>query len=401
MTLSVGWHDLEGVAAWSASGDDVSLTVGTVKPPDSLATDLERVAWAKALLQSLAGLVDEVVPITSTEWPEIDGLYRVTATPATHAVVLTTGVFDVGTIAAKRLAGGVARGVVSVVGGPRPVTAPVGAFPTGSVFAGVPGWVGAGATVDATAVDADGLTVRRVAVASPAMADVAAEIPVGQFYGGAARVEARIGGAWMTMHGRQIPPGASIRIGNGLVRLTLQAAAVPVVNVNPLWEQWSGSVWEPIQLRLTDTSGLIAYRGISGVEVVRNDPSVVTLRMWGERVLYPAAAQAMPWRAVVSVRAGVELVEVTTETEAPRWTHDTATMAVMTSGGVEYGASVASTPTLSIASDARVAVTTAAPSNVRALSAATVSRWALVRRSPADRLAAWYRWAHSALSVSP
>ncbi len=269
MSLTVGRHLIpEGFSSWTATGPDVTLAIGTVVPPLSLVTDPARVAWAKAVLMSMSGMVDEVVPITSTEWPEIDGIYRVTAAPSTHPVSLATGVVDLGTIQARRLSGGVARGLVSVVGGARTATAPVGAFPSGATYVGVPGWVGAAVTVDESMVDADGLQVHRVSVPSGALTDVAAEIPARQFYAGGARVEAQIGGAWVAMHGSQIPPGASVRLGNGLVRVTLAAASIPATNLNPLWEQWSGSAWQPVALRLTDTSGLVSYRGLSGVEVV-------------------------------------------------------------------------------------------------------------------------------------
>lgn len=399
MGFTVGWHELEGVKSWTSSGDDVTFDVGTIKPPSSIATDPDRVSWAKALLLSLAGMVDEVVPIVSTEWPEVTGLYRVTASPSTHDVSLTTGVIDAGSLSTRRVSGGVARALLLVTGGARPVTAPVGAFPAGVTYGGVPGWVGVGATVDESLVDASGLTVHRVAVSTPAVTDVPAEIPVGQFYGGAARVEARVGGVWVPVHGRQIPRGSSIRVSNALVRVTLAASGAVPVDIDPLWEQWSGSAWQSVQLKLSDTSGLIAYRGLSGVEVLRNQPGRVALRVWGERVSVGGVSQPMPWRAVVSIRAGMELIEVTMETEAARWSHSSAAMAAMVSGGTEFGASVSSSPTLSIASDARTAFTAGPPSNVRAFVAGAPSRWALVRRSPTDRLPGWYRWAAPELRV--
>ena len=364
----------------------------------------ETLAEATARIAQFRGLTEgEFVPVeASCRGRNMDGLYRVSSCDISEIAgaedpnAPTPIRVDVSMV---RVATGVVPAEVVITGVRRPVTAPVTAFPPGDCYGGVPRWVGGtGVTVDATLTTDTGATVHRVAAFAPAHIALGSDIPVANWLDGAATIEVKIGTEWWPLHGTTVPTQCDIRIGNGLVRVTLLAKKAGLTqNVDPLWEQWSGSVWQPVQLRQVDTSLLVAWRAIEGVKVLRNDPGQLEIRVWGARVDLGGVEQTIPWQCVWAVKRGVEIIECTAEKIPVAWTTAVPVVASTYVSGAVYGARFASAPPLAVLSDALAATTLTSPSNVRD-GTILPGRWALCRLLP-DTRAQWYRASTQQLRV--
>ena len=364
----------------------------------------ETLAEATARIAQFRGLTEgEFVPVeASCRGRNMDGFYRVSSCDITEMA----GSEDPNDptpirvdVSMMRVATGVVPAEVVITGVVRPVTAPVTAFPPGNCYGGVPRWVGdVGVTVDATLTTDTGATVHRVAAFAPAHIALGSDIPVANWLDGAATIEVKIGTEWWPLHGTTVPTQCDIRIGNGLVRVTLLAKKAGLTqNVDPLWEQWSGSVWQPVQLRQVDTSLLVAWRAIEGVKVLRNDPGQLEIRVWGARVDLGGVEQTIPWQCVWAVKRGVEIIECTAEKIPVAWTTAIPVVASTYVSGAVYGARFASAPPLAVLSDALAATTLTSPSNVRD-GTILPGRWALCRLLP-DTRAQWYRASTQQLRV--
>lgn len=351
----------------------------------------ETLAEATARIAQFRGLTEgEFVPVeASCRGRNMDGLYRLGAVDISEMAGSedpndpTPIRVDVSMV---RVATGVVPAEVVITGVRRPVTAPVTAFPPGNCYGGVPRWVGGvGVTVDATLTTDTGATVHRVAAFAPAHIALGSDIPVANWLDGAATIEVKIGTEWWPLHGTTVPTQCDIRIGNGLVRVTLLAKKAGLTqNVDPLWEQWSGTVWQPVQLRQVDTSLLVAWRAIEGVKVLRNDPGQLEIRVWGARVDLGGVEQTIPWQCVWAVKRGVEIIECTAEKIPVAWTTAVPVVASDYVSGAVYGARFASAPPLAVLSDALAATTLTSPSNVRD-GTILPGRWALCRLLPDTR----------------
>ena len=206
----------------------------------------------------------------------------------------------------------------------------------------------------------------RVAAFAPAHIALGSDIPVANWLDGAATIEVSIGGTWWPLHGTTIPTATDIRIGNGLVRVTLLAKKSGLTqNVDPLWEQWSGTVWQPVQLRQADTSLLVAWRAIEGVKVLRNDPGQL---------------------------------ECTAEKIPVAWTTAIPVTAISYTWGAVYGGRFSSAPLLAVVSDGLAAVTLTSPSNIRD-GTLVPGRWGLCRLSPSETRHQWNRASTQQLRV--
>ena len=359
---------------------------------------------ATARIAQFRGLTEgEFVPVeASCRGRNMDGLYRVSSCDISEIAgaedpnAPTPIRVDVSMV---RVATGVVPAEVVITGVVRPVTAPVTAFPPGNCYGGVPRWVGsAGVTVDATLTTDTGATVHRVAAFAPAHIALGSDIPVANWLDGAATIEVSIGGTWWPLHGTTVPTQCDIRVGNGLVRVTLLAKKAGLTqNVDPLWEQWSGSVWQPVQLRQVDASLLVAWRAIEGVKVLRNDPGQLEIRVWGARVDLGGVEQTIPWQCVWAVKRGVEIIECTAEKIPVAWTTAAPVVASTYVSGAVHGGRFASSPPLAVLTDALAAVLATSPSNVRD-GTILPGRWALCRLLP-DTRAQWYRASTQQLRV--
>ena len=396
MTSSIGRiTDLPDPSPLERGGIEYGLS--WLVAPETLDEATARIAQFRGMLEG------EFVPVVaSCRGRNMDGLYRLGAVDISEMAGSedpndpTPIRVDVSMV---RVATGVAPAEVVITGVRRPVTAPVTAFPPGNCYGGVPRWVGGvGVTVDATLTTDTGATVHRVAAFAPAHIALGSDIPVANWLDGAATIEVKIGTEWWPLHGTTVPTQCDIRIGNGLVRVTLLAKKAGLTqNVDPLWEQWSGSVWQPVQLRQVDASLLVAWRAIEGVKVLRNDPGQLEIRVWGARVDLGGVEQTIPWQCVWAVKRGVEIIECTAEKIPVAWTTAVPVVASTYVSGAVYGARFASAPPLAVLSDALAATTLTSPSNVRD---GTIfpGRWALCRLLP-DTRAQWYRASTQQLRV--
>ena len=396
MTSSIGRiTDLPDPSPLERGGIEYGLS--WLVAPETLDEATARIAQFRGMLEG------EFVPVVaSCRGRNMDGLYRLGAVDISEMAGSedpndpTPIRVDVSMV---RVATGVAPAEVVITGVHRPVTAPVTAFPPGNCYGGVPRWVGGvGVTVDATLTTDTGATVHRVAAFAPAHIALGSDIPVANWLDGAATIEVKIGTEWWPLHGTTVPTQCDIRIGNGLVRVTLLAKKAGLTqNVDPLWEQWSGSVWQPVQLRQVDTSLLVAWRAIEGVKVLRNDPGQLEIRVWGARVDLGGVEQTIPWQCVWAVKRGVEIIECTAEKIPVAWTTAVPVVASTYVSGAVYGARFASWPPLAVLSDALAATTLTSPSNVRD---GTIfpGRWALCRLLP-DTRAQWWRASSQQLRV--
>lgn len=365
----------------------------------------ETLAEATARIAQFRGLTEgEFVPVkASCRGRNMDGLYRVSSCDISEIAgaedpnAPTPIRVDVSMV---RVATGVVPAEVVITGVRRPVTAPVTAFPPGNCYGGVPRWVGGvGVTVDATRTVEGGATVHRVSTPTPAHIALGSPIPVANWLDGAATIEVSIGGTWWPLHGTTIPTATDIRIGNGLVRVTLLAKKSGLTqNVDPLWEQWSGTVWQPVQLRQVDGSLLVVWRAIEGVKVLRNDPGQLEIRVWGARVNLGGVEQTIPWQCLWAVKRGGEIIECTAEKIPVAWTTATPVTAISYTLGAVYGGRFSSAPLLAVVSDGLAAVTLTSPSNIRD-GTIIPGRWGLCRMSPSDTRHQWNRASTQQLRV--
>ena len=104
------------------------------------------------------------------------------------------------------------------------------------------------------------------------------------FYFGACRVEVLYGSTWVPVVGRSIPftPNGSWRITNGLVRFTTNAVNNGVATIET-WANNAGGAWESMTVHTADNpNGGIGWNGqniITGIEILRNSPETVVVRM--------------------------------------------------------------------------------------------------------------------------
>ena len=389
MTSSIGRiTDLPDPSPLERGGIEYGLS--WLVAPETLDEATARIAQFRGMLEG------EFVPVVaSCRGRNMDGLYRLGAVDISEMAGSedpndpTPIRVDVSMV---RVATGVVPAEVVITGVRRPVTAPVTAFPAGNCYGGVPRWVGGvGVTVDATRTVEGGATVHRVSTPTPAHIALGSDIPVANWLDGAATIEVKIGTEWWPLHGTTVPTQCDIRIGNGLVRVTLLAKKAGLTqNVDPLWEQWSGTVWQPVQLLQVDTSLLVAWRAIEGVKVLRNDPGQLEIRVWGARVSAVGVEQTIPWQCVWSVKRGVEIIECTTEKIPVAWTTATPVTALEYTSGDVYGGRFNSSLTLAFVSAALAAVDTASPSNIRD-GTIFFFLWGLCRINPVDTRAQWWR----------
>lgn len=272
MTFTLGRFTTANGVKFTEAGDQLNVEAWFIPPSDVVNT-------MKASRIQLLGLEPgDVVPLTASDHPELDGFYRVSgaAQVAPFDTMLQSGVFSF-QLSLDRVANGFASPALELV--------TIDAYRATSSFN--PG------TSTAYVWFPSARTWAESVVAFSRTADTGAVVPltpdgasdpyglaVADFYDGAATVEFLVGSTWWPLQGRQVPAGAvdSLRIGNGITRLTWRSDGDIEVDAYSAASWGSAGSLGDFRMAATSNAFTTLITPAGTPSVLRNDPEMCALR---------------------------------------------------------------------------------------------------------------------------
>lgn len=264
-------------------GDFVDVNI------DILPTSLVEAKVLRQQILGLAGNDDErVVPLTWSDDADYDGFYRVRGVDVEPVQAYLTNNLMRAAMSLERIGGGYAEPVHEVY--------VLGVDASDADLSSTNGWTGSIANTAAvyfpssfTVIGdlassigrsvADGTTINELtsaindngswSVGVTHLADAA------DFYDAAAVIERQISSTWYTVVGRQIPQDSTVRLSNGIVRVSVASSGEITT------EHWDGSAWRSKSYTITYNSGSGTISGFGQVQIFRNGPDTVAARFTG------------------------------------------------------------------------------------------------------------------------
>ena len=282
MTTTIGRCSFTNAPSFQSwDGDALSLGINIL--PASL-------ELAKVMRQQMLGLMnnpdESAIPVTSTDDPDLDGFYTVTAVNVEPVQAYLTNKLMRCSVGLVRVANGYQNPTVETTVVSRLATNDQGIASTTDYGAMVAYKTSEVSNVDLTgvlsvatyagsmnAVDGDGVDVYS---ANPTT-NVAGywsqfATPSTYYDPPACKIEYLVGSTWYEAVGRQVPNGVGWRISNGFLRIGT-TAALPEANVTIEVADSSAYVGREI----TNVNGDLG--GLTGPFIIRNSPEMVTIRV--------------------------------------------------------------------------------------------------------------------------
>lgn len=292
MTLTIGRFTTPNGFNFNESGDRLSIEGWLIPTTDKVNT-------MKASRIQLLGLSDgDVIPLTASDHAELDGYYELSGVIEVSPLdtMLSTGIFQF-SLNLKRVANGYASPSLEVL--------LVDSYRATSLFD--PGVSNLTVVIPGEKLWAPG-TINFVRTADSGAVHGHIGYTSTFHYGlqslyhytGSSEVEFLLGSTWWPLMGRQVPTVAidSIRIGNGLLRMTWRSTGIMEVDA------YNGSSWGSAgsvgSFYLTGTADSVTSRRLipsAAPTVLRNDVELVALR-------WPTYETGRTQHVDVSIRRG-------------------------------------------------------------------------------------------------